>query len=95
MDQAVRPRQPTDGQAMPVLVTPHIAQVAGPHGIVPLEIEGEAVAGRVVGVVNHFPSITKQIDKVIIVVIAVSLMPGAISWLASRNKKPATPPVAT
>jgi hypothetical protein len=44
---------------------------------------------------NHFPSITKQIDKVIIVIIAVSLMPGAISWLANRNKKSATPPVAT
>ena len=44
---------------------------------------------------THFPSITKQIDKVIIVIIAVSLMPGAISWLANRNKKPATPPVVT
>jgi membrane-associated protein len=42
-----------------------------------------------------YPPITKQIDKLIIVIIAVSLMPGAISWLSNRNKKPATPPVAT
>jgi membrane-associated protein len=42
-----------------------------------------------------YPPITKQVDKLIIVIIAVSLMPGAISWLSNRNKKPATPPVAT
>jgi membrane-associated protein len=41
-----------------------------------------------------YPPITKQIDKVIIVIIAVSLMPMVISWLANRNKKPAPPPVA-
>ena len=43
---------------------------------------------------KQFPGITKQIDKVIIVIIAVSLMPMVISWLANRNKKPASPPVA-
>jgi len=42
-----------------------------------------------------YPPVTKQIDKVIIVIIFVSLLPGAISWLANRNKKPATPPVVT
>ena len=47
------------------------------------------------GLGSRFPTINKQIDKVIIVIIAVSLMPGAISWLVNRNKKPATPPVAT
>jgi membrane-associated protein len=34
-----------------------------------------------------YPPITKQIDKVIIVIIAVSLMPMVISWLANRKKK--------
>ena len=52
-----RPAQPTDGLAMPVLVTPKIAAVAGPRGIVPLDIEGESVPGRIVGVVQRFPSI--------------------------------------
>ena len=33
-----------------------------------------------------YPPITKQIDKVIIVIIVVSLMPGAISWLTNRKK---------
>ena len=44
---------------------------------------------------NNFPTMPKHIDKVIIIIIAVSLMPGAISWLVNRNKKPSTPPVAT
>ena len=34
-----------------------------------------------------YPQITKQIDKVIIVIIAVSLMPMVISYLANRKKK--------
>ena len=40
-----------------------------------------------------FPHLNKQIDKVIIVIIFVSLIPGAISWLMNR-KKPETPPTA-
>ena len=52
-----RPAQPTDGLPLPVLATPGIAAVAGPHGIVPLDIEGESVPARIVGVVQRFPSI--------------------------------------
>jgi hypothetical protein len=52
-----RPRQPTDGSVLRVLATPQIAAAAGPHGIVPLQIEGELVAARIVGVVKRFPSI--------------------------------------
>jgi hypothetical protein len=52
-----RPRQPTDGSVLPVLATPHIAAAAGPNGIIPLQVEGELVAARVVGVVKRFPSI--------------------------------------
>ena len=35
-----------------------------------------------------YPPITKQIDKVIIVIIAVSLIPGAITYLMNRKKSP-------
>ena len=38
-----------------------------------------------------YPPITKQIDKVIIVIIAVSLMPMVISYLLNRKKAPAAP----
>lgn len=41
-----------------------------------------------------FPGINKQIDKVIIVIIVVSLLPGGISYLLNRKKKPTNPGVA-
>jgi hypothetical protein len=34
-----------------------VAAEAGPHGIIPLDIEGEQIAARIVGVVQRFPSI--------------------------------------
>ena len=36
---------------------PPPAEFTGPRGIIPLDIEGEQIAGRIVGVVNRFPSI--------------------------------------
>jgi hypothetical protein len=54
---AFRPRQPTDGLALPVLVTPGVAKAAGPRGLVPLVVEGEPVAGHIVGTIARFPSI--------------------------------------
>jgi len=45
------------------------------------------------GLGNIYPGITKHIDKLIIVIIAVSLMPGAVSWLLNR-KKASKPTVA-
>ncbi len=44
-----RPRQATDGSVLPVLATPQVAAAAGPHGIIPLQVEGELVAARIVG----------------------------------------------
>jgi len=56
-EDVFRPRQTTDGVPLPVLVTPQLAAEAGPHGILPLAVEGETIAARVVGVVQRFPSI--------------------------------------
>jgi hypothetical protein len=52
-----RPLQPTDGKPLPILATPGVAAAAGPHGIVPIDVEGETIAARIVGVVQRFPSI--------------------------------------
>jgi hypothetical protein len=52
-----RPAQPTDRLQLAVLATPHVAAEAGPHGVIPLQIEGELVAARIVGVVHRFPSV--------------------------------------
>ena len=52
-----RPVQVTDGKPLRVLVTPHVAEAAGPHGVIPIDVEGEQIAARIVGVVQRFPSI--------------------------------------
>jgi membrane-associated protein len=43
---------------------------------------------------THFPGITKQLDKVIILIIFISLLPGIISYLTNRKKNPAPPTLA-
>ena len=53
----IRAPQPTDGQPLPVLVTPNVAAAASQDRIVPLAIEGELVPARIVGIVPRFPSI--------------------------------------
>jgi hypothetical protein len=52
-----RPQQPTDGAPLPVLATPRVIAEAGPHGIIPLQVEGEQIAARIVGTVRRFPSV--------------------------------------
>jgi hypothetical protein len=52
-----RPTQPTDGRVLPVLATTRVAAAAGPRGIIPLQVEGEQIAGRIVGVLTRFPSV--------------------------------------
>jgi membrane-associated protein len=41
-----------------------------------------------------YPQITKQIDKLALVIIVISLLPGIISYLVNRNKKSSNPTVA-
>jgi len=53
---------------------------------------GMTMLGYLLGTI--YPPITKQIDKVIIVIIFVSLLPGMISYLLNRKKTPGSPSVA-
>jgi hypothetical protein len=52
-----RAPQATDGQPLPVLVTPGVAAAVGEGHIVPLAVEGELVPARIVGIVPRYPSI--------------------------------------
>src|SRR5207245_2812361 len=47
----------TDGTPLLVLATRAVADAAGADHVLPLSIEGEQVAARIVGVVDRFPSI--------------------------------------
>ena len=50
-------RQPTDGQAVPVVASPAIAAAVGKGGLVALDLSGERLVVRVVGIARRFPSI--------------------------------------
>ena len=52
----LRPRQPTDGYALPVLASPAVAAAAGPGGLVTLDYLTNQVEGRVVAVARRFPT---------------------------------------
>ena len=52
-----RPASRPTAAPLPVLVTPRVAEAAGPHGVIPLDVEGEQIAARIVGIVQRFPSI--------------------------------------
>lgn len=53
----LRPPQPSDGRALPVLVDPHTAAAAGPGGGLPLTVDGLNVRAHVVGVLQRFPTV--------------------------------------
>ena len=52
----VRPREPFDTRALPVLASPDVARSAGPGGILPLQVDGLAVRARVVATASRFPT---------------------------------------
>jgi hypothetical protein len=52
-----RARQPSDEGPIPVLATPRVAAVAGARSVVPVELGDQTLLGRVVGVVERFPTV--------------------------------------
>ena len=65
-----RPRQPTDGRALPAVVSPALAAAAGRHGLLPTMVEGEPLLLRVTGIASRFPTV--QGDVVVMDRTAVS-----------------------
>lgn len=51
-----RPRQPSDGQPLPVLATARAAAAARPDGVLPVEIAGQRLLVRVVREIERFPT---------------------------------------
>jgi hypothetical protein len=54
-----RPRQPTDGEPIPVIVSRDIAAVAG-SGDVTLDLQDLSLPGRIVGVAGRLPGLSAQ-----------------------------------
>jgi len=52
-----RATQPTDAAPIPAVVTPALANTAGPGGLLPLDVQNQRLTVHVVGVVDRFPSV--------------------------------------
>jgi hypothetical protein len=55
-DSVFRPREPLEGEPIPVVATPSVARAAGPDGDIPLHVDETTVLGHVVAVARHVPS---------------------------------------
>lgn len=60
VDTYVRPRQPTDGLALPAVVSPRMAQLAGPDRLLGVVTNAEPLLFRVVAVARRFPGIAES-----------------------------------
>jgi hypothetical protein len=56
-DAILRPREPTEGELVPVVVSPALARAAGPSGIIPLHVENQVISGQIVATTRYFPSV--------------------------------------
>jgi FtsX-like permease family protein len=53
----LRARQPTDDHPVPIAVSPALADAAGPGGILPLDLGGTSIVGKVVATMNRMPTV--------------------------------------
>jgi hypothetical protein len=60
VDTFVRPRQPTDGRPLPAVVSPRMAELAGPDRLLGVVTNGEPVVFRVAAVARRFPGIPQS-----------------------------------
>ena len=60
-DSVVRPAEPLEGVAVPVVVSPALARAAGASGTLPLQVEDQTIEGHVVGVARRFPSVDGEL----------------------------------
>ncbi len=60
VDTYVRPRQPTDGLQIPAVVSPLMAQLAGPDRVFGVVVAGEPLVFRVAAVARRFPGILES-----------------------------------
>jgi ABC-type lipoprotein release transport system permease subunit len=68
VDTYVRPRQPTDGLKIPAIVSPLMAELAGPDRTFGVVVAGESLVFRVEAVARRFPGILESQSSDFVVV---------------------------
>jgi hypothetical protein len=91
-ERRFEPRQPTEGTAVPVIVSPPLAAAAGSDGVLPLRVPGGIVRAKVAGVASRFPTVRGDFavaDRRLIFAAANAAKPGAAGvneiWIGTPN----------
>ena len=83
----LRARQPTDGKPIPLVVSPRLAEAAGPGGILPVDVATGTLVGHVVGTVRRIPTVDEDVVIADEATLATALPPGSgtanEAWLDS------------
>jgi len=92
-ERRFEPRQPTDGTAVPVIVSPRLAAAAGAGGVLPLRVPGGVLRTKVVGVARRFPTVQGEFavaDRSLAFVAANTAKPGAAGvneiWIGTPSE---------
>ncbi|MGZ6729298.1 MAG: hypothetical protein ACXVFC_08335 [Gaiellaceae bacterium] len=88
-----RARQPTDGRAIPAVVSPALAAAAGRDGVLPVSVEGQPLLLRVTGVASRFPTVQGDLavaDRAAVSTAMNTIVPGTgvtnELWIAARGR---------
>jgi hypothetical protein len=73
-DSIIRPREPLEGELVPVVASPAIARAAGPSGTVALHAENNVIPAKIVATTRYFPSVDGDV--------VVADLP---TWLTAAN----------
>lgn len=73
----LRARQPTDGKPIPLVVSPALAQAAGPGGILPVNVATGTLLGHVVGTVRRIPTVDEDVVIADGATLTTALAPGS------------------
>ncbi|MGZ4317861.1 MAG: hypothetical protein ACXVRD_00865 [Gaiellaceae bacterium] len=88
-----RARQPTDGRAIPAVVSPALAAATGRDGVLPVSVEGQPLLLRVTGVASRFPTVQGDLavaDRAAVSTAMNTIVPGTgvtnELWIAARGR---------
>jgi hypothetical protein len=95
-ERRFQPRQPTDGAAVPVIVSPRLAAAAGADEVLPLRVPGGVLRTKVVGIARRFPSVRGDFavaDRSLAFVAVNAVKPGAAGvneiWIGTPSDESA------
>ena len=73
-DSVIRPREPLEGELVPVIASAGVARAAGPSGVLPVHFANQVISAKVVATTRYFPSVDGDV--------VVADLP---TWLTAAN----------